>query len=118
MEFYCNICKKNYANKRNLLKHNRKVHNIRVGNPSYECSECSFQSCKKKDIISHVKIHGRTKIHGRPIRSGNCGKRLICPNCNETVQRYADLRKHITSVHNVQLITEKVTFDSKESKCA
>lgn len=115
---YCEICEKNFANRRSLLKHNRRVHNVRVGRPKcirrctpqYECSECSFQCSKKKDIIHHVKVH---------VRRIERGKRLICPECNETGQRYADLRVHIINVHNVELITEKITFDNEEGKyCA
>ena len=65
---------------------------------------------KKKDIISHVKVHS-DRIER--------GKRLICPECSGTFERYSVLRIHLKNVHDVELVTEKISFENEEGNyCA
>jgi len=130
---FCSLCNKEYANRRNFLKHNRKVHGIFVEKPpklpkspkppkppkrpkpqrisrpslSYKCNECQQEFSKKNDLIRHIKYHEFHELSSK-------GRRLICPECDESGTSYAELRKHITVVHNIELRTEKLTFDAEE----
>jgi len=84
--YICNICGKSFQVERNLKTH-QYVH-FKPDLP-YECDhpECDMRFHK----ISRMKEH-YTIVH---VGERNC----ICPVCNKTFKRQADVRTHVKNVH-------------------
>lgn len=89
MIYICALLVQKFLSRRNLLKHNRKVHKIFCtkirDERTYKCADCDYVCVKKIDIIRHVKSHCSTLLRWKPTR-------LICSECNALLSTYKHLR--------------------------
>ena len=105
----CDLCKKSFANKYTLLKHQRSKHNVfqRRRDNVYICSECHEHFSRKQDLLRHI-----NNVHLKKMRKQRSG-RLLCPLCSSKCKTYQGLRIHVNEEHGIETKTEYHTFKNE-----
>jgi len=84
-EYKCDICNKNFSNRRNLFRHIKDIHDIRKA--FYVCSFCSHSVATLQQLEKHKK-----ETHFNP-------KNHYCNYCNFGSKYSQCLKRHIVRKH-------------------
>lgn len=86
----CKECNKKFKQRRYLLDHNRKVHNLFVDDGPSICETCNQQFPNKRQLHIHMQTHPIVKVRKFP-----------CTMCNHSAKCAYDLRRHIET-HSIE----------------
>ena len=96
--FHCSKCEAVFANKDNLMRHNRLVHEATEqchlqthiqslhDGIKYPCNQCDYQAKR----LGHLREH---------IESKHEGIKYLCDHCNYQASQQSALRRHMKSKH-------------------
>ena len=89
-DLQCGICSKSFGTKTHLARHKL----IHTGEKPFVCEQCGKAFAQKSHLKRHQKIHFQNK------------EPFSCEECGEPCHSVADLRSHMTKVHQRQLPSE------------
>ena len=86
----CELCKKSFANRAYLQKHQRKVH------PEFFCSICGKTYALKRNLLVHFKIWHQQQLPRRP--------NFLCSVCGKTYASKSTLGVHMKKSHPIEYL--------------
>jgi len=100
LPYECNICKKGFVQKQELLLHKQRKHAQQLEDvvDKYVCpfDDCDFEDIRKGNVRTHcIRMHGREYINDDMIK--RTGQQWSCGLCNYTCGSQAGIYYHLSS---------------------